>query len=1690
MRTSRVLSSARVRFLATVATVFALVAMGGVTSAPAFAANVGVTVTVTNVAQGGVIPNTAMTLQTSDGLTSYSVATNSSGTFYTGSIPEGDYRLLPPDPYSRTGVFTFVAGQTVATVPVSKTAVYGSIPASAGSGHTSVMLEMLYLGNWSAVASFMVNNADGTFGYMIQTPHGQYRLYFEPDASVAYFGGYSSAFTVDGSVESVNIGATSLPSAGTISGTVLSTSSTPVTNATVHAKVNSVESTVATNGDGEYMFKFAASPMQAVVWATSPTFKTEYFMDTSVEASAIPVQLTSGFLNPTGIDFSLTPEPADLSGNLASSPSGVDALLYKANDVTGLYPSTPYLTDDSTFEFTDLADGTYRLAFRNASTLETLVTYPGWANGAPGGECYLELSINSADGNVTFPELSYGSPANDDYCAAPAYVDPGDAAVSGTVTNYTDLSGTVWAKLYTSSGALVDSSSVDLATGAFTLSGVPASGDYYITFLPTSDPYLPALLGDGNYTELAKDQATEDDFAASHSFAVDVDDSSTLIGHDVALTRGALVYGSVVSGADAVVGGVNLTDVNTGETYYAPITGSSFSLLLPLGGTYTIFASSTDGDFAAEYWENATVSDDATLIGPLTSGDWGPYDFDLDPSPAALFGYVRDLSSSDPITAHLYFKDGGGVWREVGEQDSEFLEVYFTENYTTGDPDGLVPGEYRMRFENANGDWLAATEYATGLVPAPWNSTVTGPACFVDVTVAPGLPTAIDATFDFVNQAETCAAEPLVDGDVTGRFIWDGTVLMANQEVSLNSVNSTDWFNMTTGADGVFTFEDVPNGTYDLGFFPQDDHIDGNHEYSYYERVTFIGGDIDLDDLEPIRYGNVTGTISDWDNDTMAGATATVYAPCGCGDSWDIVEPYMSVEIDEFGHFEAPGVGLAGDYSVLIEPAEDSNAFVPKFVLGGLAAPDDPFTSAAEQDYDYGSFALDPDEFVVISGTVFFGEYPVSDGQVFALPADGSLFGFDTYAQEDGSYELLVAPNVDYFVVSENYSLYSQVYNGINLDPDYDPADPGDVVAVGVDPVTGINFSMTAPEDVWFSFDAGTYAGSPGSSYALYDVQVHLYKYVIDGWEEVDVQSTNAYAELHSSGDGEYRLRLSKNGEWLSIDKVRWDNALPPYEVSDGYDDYDNGGTTETDSCYLDFESTAHGSDINGSILVDDPTLLSCGPETLAEHYTVNGTVTSTSAFAYAPIEGQTVTLTNDATSNVITTTTDVDGLFSLDSASPGTYTLAFPTTDLGDHTYVERSVEVVVVNGDVQLDPLELVRYGNADVQVLNWDNAAMAGTTAQLYTVSGSSWQPTGLPSTVDATGNVAVRGISADGEYSVYFDYPTGLLDAFLTNIDVEAQTFTGTAEQDATADTYALTTITGNVHTGVLAVNGADIEADGWSGPSEFTTTDAGGNYEVVVPAGRTYQVVASKVGLVSDMLTTVEVDYIPETGADLELHYAIFTSRVFEDDGLGNTTALTGSTAHLYKQVTGGWQEVAFDGTFGPSLWTNLSGNYRLRFSNGADWLSIDSYEWANGAAPAPGFALVDPNPAACYIDFSPAVAGAEYQIDLITPETPAVTCAAEPAVVAPPVTPGSTGSSKPKPAATTTDTTVDDETEEESTATPTPEPSGEGDGGDEVVDDKSAPTSAPDFTWLFWGSGLLALLLLAGGAVFFVRRRS
>jgi hypothetical protein len=1683
MRTN-LLHSARARFAATASVVFALVALGGVTAIPAAAAPATVTITVQDNAQGGLLPNRTLTMESQDGSFSQQYTTSSSAEF-TVTVEEGSYRLVPGGQYVPSAYFTISAAQSTMSVPVTKPKIAGSIPAGAANGHTTVGVEIqgsFPSGNtyWYEVASFVVNSADGTFAYLLQVGTNTYRLNFRPDATVPYLGTITDPVVVDGTVDTVSIGAVTLPPAGSITGTITGTpGGSAISGATVTATSGaSTVATATTGADGSYFLKLSAAPATVTVTAVAPGFESQSY------GTAVTLNSGNGYAV-SGINIVLPRLPANVIGNLTqygggNEPYPVDTYLYRYDTATSTYLATPFGTtaNSANFTFSDLPDGNYRLAFRDSSSDQILTwrirdryVSPGYPSGGY-GDCSLDFTI-STGGDLQLPNIELTQQAQTGYCASPPYTSPSDKAVTGTVSNTDSLSPTVNAKLYKVAGdgsvSVVDVSPVDPASGAYALDGVRDDGDYFVQFVPdAASTYLPMLLGDAGTVKWAKDDAAFNDFAANSTFAIDVSDASTLSGHDITLEQGALFSGTLLTEfGDAIHGQVTFTNVND-PTDTLTVTGNgdgwgSWRAVLPVGGTYSLRAVALEGYYASEYWQNATTLAAATLVGPLIGGDYGSFEFRLADSPASLYGYLSDVTDDDPITVHLFTEDSYGTWQPVAVLDSVDAEVYFS---------NLDGGIYRMRFEK-NGQWLQTTSSRTGTLPdagGPYSA----PTCFVSIDgVADGSPSFIEANFDSGNQTALCEAEPDPEGDVTGRVVSSaatGSENVAGVTVMLMDGMNFRYFDAVTNAQGEFTIEDVPNGDYGIVIAPtMGAHVNGTHEYLYVTEDTFEGGK-DLGDIVPLRLGNVSGDIADWDEATMAGASATVYQyiDCGCADpTWESVG--IPVEIDSDGHFDAPGIAEDGQYSVFVD---FDGMYVDSFIGGGTSAPTAPFTGTAELDYTYATATVPFVELVAITGTAFYGDFPLEYGYVYAELPDGSYY--ETEVTEDGSYELLVAPNQDYLVSVWYDSLMIQYYEGVNYDPDFGGPFTGTAVPVGDSSVSGINFSLIAPQDDTFYLYTGTDAGFPGASYQFNDVEVHLYQYVVDGWEEVASEVTGPYAELTSSGGGDYRLRFSKDGEWLNVEQMQWDNYLPPFDESDGY--------VAVDSCFIEFSDLDHGSQVSIDAILDpDGVASGCGPEDTVEHFEVLGSTVQSDTFVNAPIVGQTVTLTNTTTGYVFTTTTDSNGVYDFTGVTAGTYTLSVPTA-VGSSGYAYVSHTQTVVVDDLEaLDPIKLTRYGNVELEIANWD-ASMAGATAQVQLEGPAGvWTPVGLLGTVDSAGTILVPAIAVTGTYRVWVDLPAGFVDGYVTewySPDVTAE-LDGVAEYDIDDVAFrALTMISGVVRLGATPVAGAAVTAENSAGYVWSATTATDGSFSMAVQVDETFTLEATKAGLVRAIDTAFVVGFAPVTNVDLAMKYSTFFVETY--------TGAEPLTVHLYKKVTGGWQEVASDTYTEVYLWSTLSGDYRLRFSDGADWLAVSEYE-LDGTT-------VTPASDVCFIDVAPAVGGSEYEF-VIDPVA-STECGAEPAVVAPPVTPGTTGSGTKKPVAFTTPvvTAPTEEVVPTSTPTPTPEPSDSATAEPENetsdgAEGEGTTASAPDLTWVFVVAGILVLLVLAGGAVYLVRRR-
>ena len=1714
------------------ATVLALASMGGLTAAPAFAyGDLGITIL--DDSTGGPYAGKAFELAMVGGPYTYNGTTASDGTyqFDVDALEAGDYIANPSDPtYARTDVpVTIADGTNSATISFDKYRVTGFVQADTGNGQTTAFLQRYESTAWADLGSVVIGNLDDSFSISLPDGPGTYRLLFVPNYELDFTDTFSADFVIDGSVPSVDLDVVSFAPAAVIRGTVRSDATgDPLDLANVYFETASASFSTTTDSLGHYRIRLPDIDELYTVSAEATGFLRQYWNYVDSASVANPVVLDAGNSRQVSdIDFGLLIDDPDLTINVLADtgagpdPYSVDYQLFKLDDGTGLYSSTPTATmyDSSSTTFENLAEGSYRLAVSVPATgvtlpwLELLRDTNAEDSTAPGGDCYIPFDVTTGGASIDLADVLVDSTVGMEYCDEPAWSDPSDGTVSGSVDNILDFDFPVVAKLFQVGifwGQLVDVSPVDPSSGAYTLSGVRTSGDYYVRFVTDSrDPYLDTLLGAGGFSAWDHDAQTEYDVFTNHPIQIDVLVSNNSVDNDVELEKAAILTGTVTSGVDPLDACVQAEGVTDPLVYICSQTDvdGNYTMKVRVGDEYILSAEDLAGAYFLQYWDNAEDVAHATTIETVWGAN-GPFDFDLTVTPAALTLHAED--DNDPgydFTVHLY-ADVDGTWIELPSTVTASGDVDFYTNYETLDPTGLIQGDYRVRVQDDNGTWLAATEFGRGFDGSTSSSEV-DPGCYIDLPgIGDGLGTYVSIEFDRLAQTESCDAEPRTYGDVTGSLV-ESAVLgdgpIANQDVSLEDSNG-HIYEATTAGDGSFVFEDVVDGTYVL-YVDSRDHVDGEHSYVYYESSDFdalAGGD--FGPIALTRYGNVTGSITNW-GPTLVGTKVLVYTDTGCG-CWD-PSSLIEDEVDSLGNFQVPGIDLNGQYSLFFQ---FPSGYLGQFLGGGTTEPGTEFHGTAELDYSLGGVTVDLIESEVISGHVSFNGVPITfaDHGAFVLVTgivDPNEF-YVAFLDGAGDYSIEVAPNTDYQVsvtASAFYGLiYDQVWNGHDVVlpvPFGDPYPGADAVEVGTDPVGDVDFELHAVDEVYF--DVLTLEDDPLSTtdLDLPGIDVHLYEEVPGGWNEVETSTSTPWSYLDAAGDGDYRLRFSSGSDWLSVDTFKSRNFLPPYDSVGPV-------TLSPGECFIDFENVAHGSALEvQATLNTDPSAVSCAQQDdLVDYNNIEGYLEDTLG---DPVAGQTVELYDTASTLLDSTTSEYDGFFEFEDLPIGDYWIYVPTAAHlpGEHSYVEVSLEVTV-DEDEYLDPIELTRYGNVYGNIPNWNDAAMNGATALVYLKvtdgSGVHWEPTsGVFADIDSNGDFEVPGIGVDGEYSVWLHFPgdmlTGYIDDYAT--DEPYVTFWGDAEEDYTNGlySYAMTTISGTVTAGGQPLAGAEVDGFGQGSGLNFSAiTDASGEYSMAVRVDDIYDLDASKAGYVRQWEPDITVDYAA-VDVDFELPVFEFSVTPYVLVSPPSTyLPYPGVDVHLYQQVTGGWQEVDVEDASPEAIVSgSTEGNYRLRFSDSSGWLAIDNFDWVNHVAPGQSsLGVIDPDPNVCFLDLVSSSAG-QFEVELaLLDSSYGVTCTAEPALVGPPAPPsGSTGGGSggkkhvgpsPAGAAVTTEST--------STPAPTPTPSVSDEPTETPTD---APTTAPippatggaDFTWLWWVGGLLLVLILCGGAfVIFFRR--
>jgi hypothetical protein len=834
--------------------------------------------------------------------------------------------------------------------------------------------------------------------------------------------------------------------------------------------------------------------------------------------------------------------------------------------------------------------------------------------------------------------------------------------------------------------------------------------------------------------------------------------------------------------------------------------------------------------------------------------------------------------------------------------------------------------------------------------------------------------------------------------------------------------------------------------------------------------------------------------------------------------------PIDAVPVRADGSYELQGITSDDNYFVLIRTPQDAEWF-DTFSDGNVIANTNMSSVAgvpvlAGHNSTGNDFPLVPA--VIFTGTVSAGGDPADSACVVTTGSDSST-SWCAYTDATGSYLLKAPLGIDYTLMANMFGYDSEFY--VTTDPNTPDVFSGAVQNT----FAGLDFDLTEwPPSIYGYVYTDPYFGTQAT-----DVTVHLYAKIGTGWGEVasygpdpfwDGSFFFAQDDVFPDGDGlpahDYRVRIeAADGSWLAVS------------------DYSEDGNTVTpspDACYIDLNNVTAGPPRVLYVSVNVASSVSCADEPAAPNGTVTGSIVESASLGGGPVADQTVILQNSAGGTVASAVTNSLGEYTMPNVPAGNYSIAVPTRAFvsGEHSYVEKVVDRVLVAGGATLAPIDLVRYGNISGQIDNWVPTSTP-TQVQAFrynTVDGEWEEANGIIVDVASDGSFEVPGIDVDGDYTLWFHGPNDspFLDGFWLGAgsNTFGNDFAGTAEQDYALSGFDLTEaqhIHGTVSgIGGLPLAGAIVTAENLIlGPPWSFSTQVGidGTYDLrVFPS-----VIPHYFGIYSVSATApdyydqwylnascacgMEPIFVGELGdpAIEDVNFALNSqsSIVFDtynqyfDESGSNYVGYEGVVTHIYKKVSGGWQEIttttsAYTGYALGSV--SAAGDYRLRFSIGSLWLQVAGYDdFADS-----DHTFLDAPGDGCYVESTGLEPGdyVTFDFDLDDNTAPGV-CGAEPAIVIPAASGSTTGSTK-RPASSTG--AAAPSAAPTTTPTPSPTPSATGspdDGADQAPgrpaearpDAPSDGVPAPGLDWLLWLLVVLGVLGVGTAGVVILRRR-
>ncbi len=1298
------------------------------------------------------------------------VVTSSSGIYVVEGLAPGSYKVefTPSGGYSKqyykdkstlaeATEITVKAGEGEREVEAKLTA-GGRISGTVTSAATTDPLDEVALTVFNSADEPIASgqtNAEGKYT-VLGLATGSYTVEFLPSS-----GGYAPQYYDDKSTlaEATKVEVTAggaaaeanaaLAAEGSIKGTVKAASNSADLGGIEVLVYDSAEQLITSaqsEPDGTYTVPgLAAGNYEVQFVSPSGEYVSQYYDNQAKFSEATKVPVAAGV--PTSpINAEMATADGSLSGEVTSAANhaAVPDVVVKVYEAGVGHVASATSESDGDYKVSGLAPGSYEIEFVAPSAAYLTQYYGGGA---------------SLDAATPVPVAAGSNTAEIDT----ALKAPG--GISGKVTNAAktaDLEG-VEVEVFGSHGELLAFPDT-AANGTYSVSDL-ATGSYVVEFVPTAG-YL------GQYYNGA--------FSLAQASRVSVTAGSVTSGVNAALTSTGAISGTVTSASSHE----GLADVEV--QVYAP--GGEFAGSAKTGsnGTYTVsglapggylveFVALSGGD-ARQFYDEASLPTEATGVSVSGGETTSNVNAALNAS-GAISGKVTRASNAEALE---------GVEVEVYDSGGDPIASAQTGSGGTYTVSGLPAGSYAVGFSPTSGNYLA--QYYNDKPTLAEATTV---------TVAPG------ATKSAINAALAAG------GEISGTVYKPGGSVGATEiEVAVYSASDSIVASATTAADGTYTVEGLPQGSYDVQFTPLESHYP-DHEYApqYYSGAALLteatavavvaGSDKAGVNATLAAPGAIAGTVEGAASAKLGGVVVKVF---NFEDSF-----VTSAETGSAGTYTIPALA-AGSYAVQFVP---SASYLPQYYknVPSYTEATEVVVKPGKTDTEISAVLVKPG---AISGTVTNSSNThLEDVEVKALNAGGESVA-STHTVANGSYTISGLTEGSYkvqFVASTgNYA--PQYYNNKPRLPEAAP-----VTVTAGHTTSAINAVLAEGGKIKGTVtDANTHA-------ALADIAVVAYE-----------TERNAVATTETAAGGTYTL----SGLATDHDKVEFSapsgDYLPQY--------YDNA-SSYGEATELAITAGATTEMVNAAMV--------------SAYGSLSGTVTNASS--HVAIEHVEVKVYDSGDDYVSSVETGANGDYSVSGLPTGEYEVEFLPTS-GDYlrqysqdkSTLAEATAVPVTAGSTKtgVNAALVVGGGISGTVTTASSDAPLANVLATVYDSSDARV----AKAETAANGQYTVSGL-APGQYEVEFAGGGSYVPQFYKEgtLLVGATSVTVTAEHKTEQINGALVvggSISGTVTDALTGLPLAEVQVNAYTSGGTLVESESGetasdGTYRLATLVPGSYEV---------------------------------------------------------------------------------------------------------------------------------------------------------------------------------------------------------------------------------------------------------